>query len=293
MPTLLQVFGLGRSGTTMLDLMLGNTPQAFSCGEVYAWFRPWRTHHANIVCSCGEEPCPLWERIKDADEQDFHAAACRELEVGFLVDSSKEECWVIDSQPWAARHGLDVFNLLLWKEPTDSLYSYFKRDRTYTFWRQRFVGYYRHIFSAGVPFYAIHFNDLAADPATVLKQICLAIGMPYRDGQERFWEGDHHHLFGSRGTRLQREGKGDLGLREKTEFSPEFLAQLPAFSERIDADEGLQEIVRRLRAAAIGQAPAVTPHVANVPAVMPPWYYVKKLKAAVRRRFPQKWHLRQ
>lgn len=54
MPTLISICGEGQSGSTMLDLMLGNGYDTFSCGEVYAWFRPWRTHHFRITCSCGK-----------------------------------------------------------------------------------------------------------------------------------------------------------------------------------------------------------------------------------------------
>jgi hypothetical protein len=42
---LILVCGAARSGTTMLDLMLGNSPDVFSYGEIYALFRPFRTHH--------------------------------------------------------------------------------------------------------------------------------------------------------------------------------------------------------------------------------------------------------
>ncbi len=101
MPKLINICGMGGSGTTMLDLMLGNGNDAFSCGEVYAWFRPWRSHHRSIVCSCGETPCPVWEQIKDSAENRFHSDVCRRLGVSFVIDSSKELRWLTDAQTWA------------------------------------------------------------------------------------------------------------------------------------------------------------------------------------------------
>ena len=68
MPTLIKICGAARSGTTMLDLMLGNASDAFSCGEVNARFRPWRSHHFNPECRCGQNPCQIWAEIADVPE---------------------------------------------------------------------------------------------------------------------------------------------------------------------------------------------------------------------------------
>ncbi len=39
------ITGTGRSGSTLLDMMLGNDPKGISLGEVVALFRPYRPHH--------------------------------------------------------------------------------------------------------------------------------------------------------------------------------------------------------------------------------------------------------
>ena len=57
---LLFVCGAARSGTTMLDLMLGNSDDAVSTGEIYAVYRPYRIHHRYPVCSCGDADCSAW-----------------------------------------------------------------------------------------------------------------------------------------------------------------------------------------------------------------------------------------
>lgn len=72
----------------MVELMLGNDQRAFSLGEVYAWFRPFRTHHSKIICSCGQENC-LWDKLKNIKEHEFHKKAFEVLNVDILVDSSK------------------------------------------------------------------------------------------------------------------------------------------------------------------------------------------------------------
>lgn len=69
--TLINILGAGRSGTTMLDLMLGNDNNSFSLGEVHAWFRPFRKHHFEIDCNCGNKNCNYWTEVKNLKEKLF------------------------------------------------------------------------------------------------------------------------------------------------------------------------------------------------------------------------------
>jgi hypothetical protein len=174
--TLINVCGATRSGTTMLDLMLGNAPDAFSCGEVYAWFRPWKMHHFGLECRCGENPCPIWESIKNVPENQFHAIVFRELGVKFVIDSSKELCWLIDTQKWAVANGIKVFKLLLWQNPINLAYSHWKRDRGLADWRSEFVKYYTKFFETGLPFRSVCCDDLVSNPQGKLEEICAAGG---------------------------------------------------------------------------------------------------------------------
>lgn len=139
---LINICGHGRSGSTMLDLMVGHGDNAFSCGEVYAWFRPWRTHHRKIVCSCGIDPCPVWEKIKNVSEEKFHFNTCVKLGIDFVVDSSKELNWLIDTQTWAAKSGMDVLNVLIWKTPHEMAFSNWKRNRSPLQWVKSFLHYH-------------------------------------------------------------------------------------------------------------------------------------------------------
>jgi hypothetical protein len=68
---LIMVCGAARSGTTMLDFMLGNSGDAFSTGEIFGYFRPYRTHHFNPVCSCGDVDCKVWQGLADVPESRF------------------------------------------------------------------------------------------------------------------------------------------------------------------------------------------------------------------------------
>jgi hypothetical protein len=65
-PKVIFVGGYSRSGSTLLDRMLGQLPGFFSTGELgYIW-----THglQANQLCGCGERflSCPFWNRVGEA-----------------------------------------------------------------------------------------------------------------------------------------------------------------------------------------------------------------------------------
>ena len=58
--TILYVAGTGRSGSTLLDLMLGSIPGVLSLGEFWrVWLLIWEN---NWFCGCGEplQACPFW-----------------------------------------------------------------------------------------------------------------------------------------------------------------------------------------------------------------------------------------
>lgn len=77
--TVVFVLGVGRSGSTVLNLLLGSHTKFVGLGEVHSLFRdgsPWMAKTDQIHCSCGPdaESCPFWmealERLRAAPETD-------------------------------------------------------------------------------------------------------------------------------------------------------------------------------------------------------------------------------
>ena len=285
--TLVKVCGAGRSGTTMLDLMLGNAEDAFSCGEVYAKFRPWLDYHYRAECRCGQHPCPVWQEIGPTSEREFHTAVFSKLGVRFVIDSSKELCWLIDAQDWAVSNGIRVINLLLWKDPINLAYSHWKRGGGLMFWRRSFLSYYGKFLDTGLPFRSVYFNDLVGNPQRKLKDICAAMGMSYREGQERFWEKQHHYLFGSQGAYEQVVEKRSA-IRGSETFPPEFDVQVDALSGRIARDRKIQRILETLHKTEISSKGGLSSDdQAFLPRrPRPVWYYALKARQVARRYFP-------
>ncbi|HOV86762.1 MAG TPA: sulfotransferase [Syntrophobacteraceae bacterium] len=60
---LLYIAGYGRSGSTILEAMLGTDPRVFPTGEMSRFWE--MVQDPSILCSCGEpvQSCPLWGRV--------------------------------------------------------------------------------------------------------------------------------------------------------------------------------------------------------------------------------------
>jgi hypothetical protein len=64
-PRVLFIGGYGRSGSTVLDRVLGSAPGVFSAGEIR---HIWREGYLeNRLCGCGEQfrSCPFWAKVSD------------------------------------------------------------------------------------------------------------------------------------------------------------------------------------------------------------------------------------
>lgn len=286
--TLIFVCGAARSGTTMLDLMLGNSHEAFSCGEMFCYFRPWRAHHFEPVCSCGESPCKVWAKIGECTEDQFHARVFERLDVRFVVDSSKDLRWVLDGNVWAQDASIPVANVLIWKTPKSLAYSHWKRGRPVGAFRRHFLNYYERFLRLRLPFISVAFEELVSDPARVLEALADNLGMTYEPGLEQFWEKQHHHYFGSAGTTRQARA-GESAIRSTDDFPEEFLHAYERFMDSRKGDERLEAVTDEIRERDFSQ---IRKRVPAVPLIdpgrpRPVWYYRHSLKAIFRRRFPE------
>jgi hypothetical protein len=291
MNTLINIIGAGRSGSTMLGLMLNSAPGTFYCGEVYAWFRPWRTHHYHIKCACGQDPCPYWEKIKDVPQNIFHQEVLNRLNRNYVIDSSKEHTWIIDNNYWAQKNQLRAVNLVLWKDPLDLAYSHWKRNRGVGKWREIFIQWYKLFFEIKLPFISVSYNGLIENPSKKLRDICNITGINYMAGMKRFWEKQHHHLFGSLGTRKQLISNQPSKIHSKREFPPDFQMHANKIRQSIHKDTEIQGILNNLEQSEVS---VVTKEYFQLntyskPMIYPWWYYLKKVKQVYKKRFPDNW----
>jgi len=281
--------GASRSGTTMLDLMLGNSDACFSCGEIYALFRPYRTHHFDPECSCGERPCPVWSELGKIPQEDFHARVLQRAGVEHVIDSSKDLNWVLDSNIWARNHNIPVVNFLLWKDPKDLAYSHWKRGRPIDYYRSSFLNYYERFLDLQLPFIAINYQDLVGNPGELLQKLCEIAGIEWHEGQEEFWNKKHHHLFGSAGTGKQ-VSKGNSKISAIKDFPADFIDAWNQTDMARGNDSRLNACIAALQAADVGRDmhPDDSTEIRYGGLLKPFWYYHHAIKYAYQKRFPVK-----
>ena len=290
MKNIVQVFGSGRTGTTMTHLMLGNASDAFSCGEIYSFFRPWRSHHYKPECACkrGYSEC-FWRKLDNIHPRGFHKKLTEEAGGQWVIDESKNLRWIVDSQQWAQKNNMNIFNILMYKKPINLMHSFWKRGRPLNQVTKVYINYYECFLKLNIPFVSINLEELTNNPKEQLMRICDVIGMEYFEGKERFWEKQHCHLFGSLGVRKQME-KGDMSIRPEPEFPEEFKSLAQPELEKFERDARMKEIQDKLIERNVNNVSNYdgTPHpVEN--RVLPAWYYKDWLRSLFRKHFPQRW----
>ena len=273
---LINILGPGRSGTTMLDLMLGSDRESFSLGEVHALFHPFRPHHLQIDCNCGNVACSIWESLRKTDEKGFHARAFEELGVKFLIDSSKFLPWVIDNNLRAGSN-FQVQNFVLYKPFKDYAHSIWKRGESLEDALYRYKLYYRRLNESGLPFRSVLFSELTSDTEATLAKIISITGQNTNEGREQFWRHDHHHLFGSGGVRLQTRA-GNSDIRAHNDVDPAFedaVAKNPLIFE----DCELKSLLKMLHEHNVNLGKIETPQSGGISKRW--WYYALKAKESL------------
>ncbi len=252
--------GSSYSGSTMLDMMISNTCEGFSAGEVEFLFQPLRPHHYSPECGCGDTECTLWHDVYRAGANRLYKTIFRRFEnITFIVDSSKDPWWFLKQSRSLKRQNIDVFHILIWKEP--EAFSHSKLKRRQKEWRKSWVNYHRLYFSLIKDYTCIPYKTLARDPEKTLSDLCLNIGLPFRNGQERFWEKKHHTLFGNNSTKYHIRGDQTLTANKSAMeqnlkrhdyrsiyYENKYQSELPqTIRQAIKTDEQIQKIYSALR----------------------------------------------
>lgn len=286
--TVINVGGTSRAGSTMLHLILGSGPRAFACGEVVNLFRPIYRHHQRPRCACGRHPCPIWQSLEGTNAGSFYERAFSALDIDLLVDSSKEPSWLLDARRWTDRMPrVSAINIFSYKSVIDLAYSFWKRGHSLMYWRRQLLTYYGRIQHAGLPLLTVNLDELLADPRDKTRQVFDVLGLSYRVGQERFWENDHHHLFGNFGVRRQVQmGASTFGTARS--YPAEFAHEERTLRAELERDVEVQDVLRALEAAEVKHAAPASGLNQRFERSQPypAWYYRQRLKRLWRGRFP-------
>lgn len=280
-----------RSGSTILDMMLGNGPGLFSLGEVNAQFRPYRKHHYNSLCACGDAFCKIRRSFKKIKEKDLYDHVFDTLDAHVIIDSSKELTWILDQYQYLSkRKDIDVKILLIYKDPVSLAHSYFKRGQPLMFFKKQFQ-YYSNFVETRLPFVTVEYESLVADPKGVLSKLCDYLGISYFEGKEEYWNKEMHHFFGSNSV-IQTYESSSPRISDHVEYREDFLPHIPTIKEEVAKSKELKNISAVLEAKKISGMDGKWPENGKHPVRKPLWYYKRKLKALFRKRFPTEYQER-
>lgn len=234
------ILGIGRSGSTLLDLMLGSHPQGFSLGEISKL--PQLVNQGKRNLAALEESTFWIDNFNEAELKRLAAGISnhrlnkyiplkierfiRELvgkddilnpytiliektKTQILVDSSKYFSWV--SQQLKNREfqegAIDAYVIRMVRDGRAVVNSYSRiyKNKTISEICQKWVK----LFKEQQDFYdkfsggqkmLVRYEKLATKPEEVLTNICRLLGIEFFPDMIEFWKQEHHHIVGSRGT---------------------------------------------------------------------------------------------
>lgn len=225
--------GTAYSGSTLLDMIIANDACGFSFGEVSALVYPFRRHHVDPVCGCGDPDCTIWQdralRTKTVHLRMFERFPGKT----FHVDSSKSLPWIVDQCGLLKARGVRPVDVLIWKSPEEYFLSRYKRGDTKG-WERSWIHYHESYFHYRRNWISVSYSDLVSDPS-VLETLCQRLGIPYFKGKEEYWNANHHTLFGNSSAKIH--------LHEQN--SPQFEKHARELARHEGADFASEEIEHR------------------------------------------------
>lgn len=232
---LIYIVGMGRSGSTLLDLLLDTHSNVRSLGGVRRLARA-----LPRPCACGvsaRAACDFWEGIEaevrrrlgiGLAELDVHArddatfgahntalfeAAAHVAGVDCVVDSSKS---VARLKRLLETTELDVRPIHIVRDPRGYTYSQRKRKRKHEHVLPAFSYVGRSLRACwvlrGRPHTVVDYAHLATDAEGCLRQLMPRLDLRFEPGQMRWAEAEHHNVGG--GAMLNRAEGNAIRLDE-------------------------------------------------------------------------------
>ena len=208
------------SGSTFLDMTLGNDPAGLSLGEVDAVYEPTEKHHLRRECGCGTYNCEVWKSLENVPASELYRSLFNTYpHLEFIVDSSKSPLWINRRIKDLKEQGIDYAIAVIWKTPLEIAQSFDKRGE-FDNWTRSWVNYYRLLHTLQPDNWTvIKYQDYASHPET-LREICSSLGIKWFKGKEAYWEKTQHILFGNHSARkhLNRNHRDNASAGSRSNF---------------------------------------------------------------------------
>jgi hypothetical protein len=233
MRSLVYIAGLGHSGSTLLDLIVGGHPRLVGLGEVKQVLQGDRLQRDRLqteVCTCGRTmpECEFWgralEKVRSIGREDYVERYQALLEVfdgvfdpGIIpVDSSKSMPYlrmlvgvpeldlkvlyiIRDVRSWTVSQ-LDTIERAK-KKP-----KLFQGNAYYFFWRWyvRNRRYLRFTAEQHLDVYPVGYEELALQPGKTMRAVCRLLGVEFDSSMLNLRNTGSHSVLGSR-MRTQKD----------------------------------------------------------------------------------------
>ncbi len=234
------IMGIGRSGSTLVELMLGSHPKAFSLGEIsklpeilgktqqnWAWASPgstfWQdkfteTELRQLASGLSDHrlhqyiPLKVERTVREwlGNDQILnpYTILFSKTKADILTDSSKTVHWI--SNKLKAREfrqqEIDAYLVYNVRDGRAVLNSYLRLKKdTVEEISNRWVTLLKeyHEFYNQFPEnkkVTVRYEELVSNPQEVVKSLCDWLNLEFSPDMVEYWKHDHHHIVGSRGT---------------------------------------------------------------------------------------------
>ena len=272
------------SGSTVLDMILGRLDGNLSMGEIGRIFLPRSKEHFNRECGCLERDCDFWSPILKSGPVELHQRAFEEYGVSTLIDSTKDPHWIKDRTLELRKAGIDVVNLLIWKDPSSIHDSFVKRGIGKK-WKNSWVNYHRLYFSLIDEFHSLPFSALLEGGVGFSSRMD-EIGIKKINFE--FWDYPGHTLFGNDSAKRHLHAEGTQGYKiiqsrrvesvseENDTFSHRQMNHSENF-DPINTDPSVDKISQYLKDNDIAKTAE------GKPSIPPPELKMSSLSASIRR----------
>ena len=213
---------MGRSGSTLLDLIISSHSQVTSLGEIHllsSWRRISPQTSLEHRCTCGAKPildCLFWQEVEhcsgislqelDMDSKDpvifkqhnqaiFQAAATVSGSE-FIIDSSKD---ILRLEKLVTIKELNIKPIHIVRHPGGVVYSNIKSGKNWLTVTREYTNSIMHTrrFLKNRHFFTIYYEELASAPQQTLAELMKWLELPFEDTQLNWKSAPHHQMAGN------------------------------------------------------------------------------------------------
>ncbi|MGI9294861.1 MAG: sulfotransferase family protein [Pseudomonadales bacterium] len=238
------LMGPGHCGSTLLDLILGSHPDAFSLGELHRiWTSIDTNEQPSKICGVCPGSCNFWNQQVSLPMLKLYFSRKNRLrsllrKVGqyvlnpyaglmkwsgksILIDSSKNPAWIKRQLAFSHRwRGITPYLVYISRDGRAVVNAYHRKypqrgvEAITLQWKNQIIEMeeFYNQFPADRKL-NVSYEELASQPEIVIKSLCEHCSISYEPEMLRYWTHDHHHVFGNGGTR-------NLIYRYREQFTP-------------------------------------------------------------------------